>query len=106
MTPTPNRNGFPVTGFLSGTRPRARIWPALWFPRVLLALEYPRGISGPGTDQESKGSASLGQGDVSDPNVGRRDGTRTSTGTVNMLWRALVDGPRIRSGARAVPACR
>src|ERR1035437_5604174 len=83
--PTPNRNGFPVTRFLPGTRCRAGIWPALWFPRVLLVLEDPRGISGPGTDQESKGSAFPGQSDVWDQNAGRRDNLQTSAGTRRFL---------------------
>jgi hypothetical protein len=77
IIPTPNRNGFPVTRFLPGTRPHARIWPALWFPRVLLVLEDPRGISGPGMGRESKGSAFPGQSDVSDQNAGRRDNLQT-----------------------------
>ena len=86
----------------SGHR-RARIWPPLWFPRVLLVLEDPRGISGPGTDQQSKGSASLGQGDVSDRNAGRRDNLQTSTGTQDTSWRSPVVLPN-NSPLGVVPA--
>ena len=53
-----------------------------------LVLEDPRGISGPGTDQESKGSTSPGQSDVSDQNAGRRDNLQTSAGTQDTSWRS------------------
>jgi hypothetical protein len=84
-------------------RPRARIWSALWFPRVLLVLEDPRGISGPGTDQESKGSTSPGQSDVSDQNAGRRDNLQTSAGTQDTSWRSPVVLPN-NSPLGVVPA--
>jgi|ERR1035437_3545112 hypothetical protein len=63
----------------------ARIWPALWFPRVLLVLNYPRGIVGGETGPETKGSTFPGQSDVSDQNAGRRDNLQTSAGTRRFL---------------------
>ena len=101
ITPSGRIPGTPI--LMSRPRHRQEGGPPCDFTGLPVRLDYPRGISGPGPDQESKGSPFPSQSDVSDQNAGRRDNLQTSAGTQDTSWRSPVVLPN-NSPLGVVPA--